>query len=86
MLQLFVLFFLLPELGIQLPPLAAGIGGLAINYSAYEAEIYRATGGVVEFALASSLLYLAMSLPLSWLSRWSERRLGAELPKGGAPA
>ncbi len=37
MLQLFVLFFLL-----KLPPWVAGIGGLAINYSAYEAEIYRA--------------------------------------------
>ena len=37
MLQLFVLFYLL-----KLPPWVAGIGGLAINYSAYEAEIYRA--------------------------------------------
>src|SRR5208337_5474359 len=32
MLQLFVLFYLL-----KLPPWVAGIGGLAINYSAYEA-------------------------------------------------
>ena len=37
MLQLYVLFYLL-----KLPPWVAGIGGLAINYSAYEAEIYRA--------------------------------------------
>ncbi len=142
MLQLFVLFYLL-----KWPALAAGIGGLAINYSAYEAEIYRAglqavpvgqmeaalalgmsrrlalrrvvvpqavrivippvtndfialfkdtsvcsvitlvelskeyqilanaTGGVLEFAVAASVLYLAMSLPLSWFARWSERRL-----------
>src|SRR5262249_47496385 len=33
MLQLFVLFYLL-----KLPPWVAGIAGLAINYSAYEAE------------------------------------------------
>jgi polar amino acid transport system substrate-binding protein len=157
MLQLFVLFFLLPELDIRLPALAAGIGGLAINYSAYEAEIYRAglqaipcgqmeaalalgmsrrlalrrvivpqavrivippvtndfialfkdtsvcsvitlveltkqysilansTGGVVEFAVATAALYMAMSLPLSWLSRWSERRLDAGSTKGGMP-
>ncbi len=150
MLQLFVLFFLLPELNISLPPLVAGIAGLAINYSAYEAEIYRAglqaipggqmeaalalgmsrrlalrrvivpqavrivippvtndfialfkdtsvcsvitlveltkqysilansTGGVLEFALASAILYMAMSLPLSWFSRWFERRLAAD--------
>jgi polar amino acid transport system substrate-binding protein len=151
MLQLYVLFYLL-----KLPPWAAGIGGLAINYSAYEAEIYRAglqaippgqmeaalalgmsrmmalrrvvvpqavrivippvtndfialfkdtsvcsvitlieltkqysilansTGGVVEFAVATSVLYMAMSVPLSWFSRWSERRLSASGAKGGA--
>jgi polar amino acid transport system substrate-binding protein len=153
MLQLYVLFYLL-----KLPALVAGIGGLAINYSAYEAEIYRAglqaiptgqmeaalalgmsrrmalrrvivpqavrivippvtndfialfkdtsvcsvitlveltkqysilansTGGVVEFAIATALLYMAMSVPLSWLSRWSERRLGVEGAKGGVVA
>ena len=35
MLQLYVLFYLL-----KLPPEVAGVAGLAINYSAYEAEIY----------------------------------------------
>ncbi|SIN83109.1 amino acid ABC transporter substrate-binding protein, PAAT family /amino acid ABC transporter membrane protein, PAAT family [Singulisphaera sp. GP187] len=150
MLQLFILFYLL-----KLPPLVAGIGGLAINYSAYEAEIYRAglqaippgqmeaalalgmsrwmalrrvivpqavrivippvtndfialfkdtsvcsaitlveltkqysilgnsTGGWIEFALATAVLYMAMSLPLSWFSRWSERQLDAAAAKGG---
>jgi His/Glu/Gln/Arg/opine family amino acid ABC transporter permease subunit len=149
MLQLFVLFYL-----ANLPPWIAGIGGLAINYSAYEAEIYRAglqaipvgqmeaalalgmtrtqalrrvivpqavrivippvtndfialfkdssvcsvitlvelskqysilamsSGGVLEFAIACASLYLLMSLPLSWLSRWSERRLGGQDAKG----
>src|SRR5271166_3455437 len=153
MLQLFVLFYL-----IKLPPWVAGIGGLAMNYSAYEAEIYRAgpqaipvgqmeaalalgmsrwmalrrviipqavrivippvtndfialfkdtsvcsvitlieltkeysilangTGGAIEFALAASFLYMMMSLPLSWFSRWSERRLGTLGVKGGAAA
>lgn len=42
MLQLFVLYFLLPEIGIKIPAFYAAIMGLAINYSAYEAEIYRA--------------------------------------------
>ncbi|MGC8641460.1 MAG: ABC transporter permease subunit, partial [Isosphaeraceae bacterium] len=144
MLQLFVLFYLL-----KLPPWVAGIGGLALNYSAYEAEIYRAglaaipvgqleaalalgmsrglalrrviipqavrivippvtndfialfkdtsvcsvitlieltkeysilansTGGAIEFAMAAAMLYMFMSLPLSWFSRWSERRLAS---------
>lgn len=154
MLQLFVLFFLLPRLGLELPALVAGIGGLAINYSAYEAEIYRAglqavpsgqmeaalalgmsrtmalrrvvvpqavrivvppvtndfialfkdtsvcsvisiveltkrysilansTGGVVEFAIATAVLYMAMSLPLSFLARHFEGKLGPERTKG----
>jgi len=153
MLQLYVLFYVL-----RLPPWVAGISGLAINYSAYEAEIYRAglqaipagqmeaalalgmsrglalrriivpqavrivippvtndfialfkdtsvcsvitlveltkqysilansTGGVLELALATAVLYMAMSVPLSWFSRWSERRLGASGMKGGALA
>lgn len=156
MLQLYVLFFLLPELGIELPAIAAGIAGLAINYSAYEAEIYRAglqavpvgqmeaalalgmsrpmalrrvivpqavrivippvtndfialfkdtsvcsvisiveltkrysilansTGGVVEFAALTAVLYLIMSLPLSIFSRRFERRLAALGVKGAA--
>jgi polar amino acid transport system substrate-binding protein len=153
MLQLFVLFYLL-----KLPPWVAGISGLAINYAAYEAEIYRAglqaipagqmeaalalgmsrrlalqrviipqavrivippvtndfialfkdtsvcsvitlveltkqysilansTGGAIEFALAVAVLYMMMSIPLSWFSRWSERRFDAGGMKGGALA
>ena len=146
LIQLFALFYLLPEWGLTLSPWAAGVAGLAINYSAYEAEVYRAglqsipagqmdaalalgmsramairrvvvpqavrvvippvtsdfialfkdtsvcsvitlteltktysilfnsQGGVVEFGLATAALYMAMSLPLSKLSRWAERR------------
>jgi len=153
MLQLFVLFYLL-----RLPPWVAGIAGLAINYSAYEAEIFRAglqavprgqmeaalalgmsrgmalrrvvapqairivippvandfislfkdtsvcsvitlveltkqysilansTGGVVEFAAATAFLYLLMSVPLSWFSRWAECQADAGFRKGGAMA
>jgi polar amino acid transport system substrate-binding protein len=158
MLQLFVLFYVLPMIGLILDPRVAGIAGLAINYSAYEAEIYRAglqaipsgqmeaalalgmsramalrrviipqatrivippvtndfialfkdtsvcsvitlteltrqystlaqsTGGVLEFALAVAVLYMMMSLPLSWFSRWTERKLAAGGVKGGALA
>jgi len=150
MLQLFVLYYVLPEWGLRLGPWEAGIAGLAMNYAAYEAEIYRAglqaiprgqmeaalalgmsrrlalrrvivpqavrivippvtsdfialfkdtsvcsvltlteltrryailsnsVGGVVEFGVATAALYLAMSLPLAWFSRWVERRLDAE--------
>jgi polar amino acid transport system substrate-binding protein len=42
MLQLYFVFFFLPELGIRIPAFATAVTGLAINYSAYESEVYRA--------------------------------------------
>jgi len=147
MLQLYAIFFLLPKVGLTLPALVAAIAGLALNYSAYESEIYRAglkavplgqfeaalalgmtkwqalrhvivpqavrlvmppvtndfialfkdtsvcsvitvieltkrysvlalsTGRIVELAVVTALLYLAMSWPLSLLSRRFEGRL-----------
>jgi polar amino acid transport system substrate-binding protein len=151
MLQLFFIYFITPELlGFGLPALLASIIGLALNYSAYESEIYRAglqaipegqmeaalalgmtrrqalyriiipqatrivippvtndfialfkdtsvcsvitiveltkqysilansTLKVLEFGLATSFLYLAMSWPLSWFARYYERRLELE--------
>ncbi len=146
-LQLFVIFFLLPEIGLSIHAFWAAIIGLAINYSAYEAEIYRAglqaiprgqmeaslalgmtrwlalrriivpqatrlvippvtndfialfkdtavcsvitvvelskqyyvqarsTGAILELGLATALLYLAMSYPLSMLTNYLEKRL-----------
>ena len=153
LLQLYLLYYLLPELGISLDAWAAGVAGLAINYSAYEAEIYRAGlqaipigqteaalalgmsrmmalrrvvvpqalrivippvtsdfialfkdtsvcsvitlteltkeysilfnghGGVIELGLVTATLYMGMSLPLSWFSRWVERKMDDQ-PKG----
>ena len=147
LLQLYAIFFLLPKVGLPLPALVAAILGLALNYSAYESEIYRAglravpagqweaalslgltkwqalrhvvipqavrivmppvtsdfialfkdtsvcsaitvieltkrysvlalsTGRIVELAAVTAILYLAMSWPLSLVSRWCERRL-----------
>ncbi len=42
LLQLFVIYYLLPNVGLRIPAFWAGVLGLAINYSAYEAENYRA--------------------------------------------
>ena len=46
----------------------------------------QSTGGVLEFALAVAAFYMMMSLPLSWFSRWTERKLAAGGVKGGALA
>ncbi len=40
--QLFYIYFVLPEFGIQLSAMQAGVVGLGIAYSAYQAEIFRA--------------------------------------------
>ena len=57
MLQLYFIFFFLPEVGVNIDPFTTAIMGLAINYSAYESEIYRAglqsvPAGQMEAALA----------------------------------
>jgi polar amino acid transport system permease protein len=40
--QIFIIFFALPQLGIVLPPIPSGIIALAFNYGAYMTEIFRA--------------------------------------------
>ena len=40
--QLYLLFYVLPDVGILLSPLAAGVIGIGLHYSAYTAEVYRA--------------------------------------------
>ncbi len=42
LIQLFIIFYGLPAIGIRFSPLLAAIIGLGINYAAYEAENYRA--------------------------------------------
>lgn len=40
--QLFFLFYVVPEWGPSMTPLATGIIGLGLHYSTYTAEVYRA--------------------------------------------
>jgi polar amino acid transport system permease protein len=39
--QLYFLFYILPDVGILLSPLTAGVIGLGIHYATYTAEVYR---------------------------------------------
>ncbi len=65
MLQLYAIFFLLPKIGLPLPALVAAIAGLAINYSAYEAEIYRAGLQAVPRGQMEAALALGMTPALA---------------------
>ena len=40
--QLYFIFYVLPDAGILLPPLVAGVIGLGLHYGTYTAEVYRA--------------------------------------------
>jgi len=42
LIQLYLIFYGLPSLGVRLSPLVAAVAGLGLNYAAYEAENYRA--------------------------------------------
>jgi polar amino acid transport system permease protein len=53
--QLFYIYFVLPDLGVQLSAFQAGVIGLGVAYSAYQAENFRAgiqaiDGGQIEAA------------------------------------
>ncbi|MER7987398.1 ectoine/hydroxyectoine ABC transporter permease subunit EhuD [Streptomyces noursei] len=58
--QLFFLFYVMPEWGLTLSALATGVIGLGLHYSTYTAEVYRAgidgvPAGQWEAAVALSL-------------------------------
>jgi polar amino acid transport system permease protein len=64
--QLFFLFFVLPEAGITLPPLTTGVIGLGVHYACYLAEVYRA--GIESVPKGQWEAATALSLPprLQW--------------------
>jgi polar amino acid transport system substrate-binding protein len=63
MLQLYFIFFFLPEIGLNVPAFACAILGLAVNYSAYESEIYRAGLQAIPPGQLEAGLALGMSRP-----------------------
>jgi polar amino acid transport system substrate-binding protein len=65
MLQLYFIFFFLPEIGIAVPAFWTAILGLSINYSAYESEIYRAGLLAVPRGQMEAALALGMSRTLA---------------------
>jgi polar amino acid transport system substrate-binding protein len=66
-LQLYIVFFLFPEIGLRLDAFWAAVLGLAVNYSAYEAEIYRAGLQAIPKGQMEAALALGMSRRLALL-------------------
>ena len=46
--QLYFIFYVLPDLGIRLPALTAGVIGMGLHYATYASEVYR--GGIESVA------------------------------------
>lgn len=67
LIQLFFIYYGLPNLGIKLDPYLAAIISLAMNYSAYEAEVYRS--GIL--AIPRSQMETALALGFN---RWQALR------------
>jgi polar amino acid transport system permease protein len=59
--QLFFLFFVLPEWGLQTTALVTGIVGIGLHYSTYTAEVYRA--GIEGVPVGQWEAATALSLP-----------------------
>jgi polar amino acid transport system substrate-binding protein len=61
LIQLFILYYGLPNIGISLNPLTAAFLGLGMNYAAYEAELYRAGISAVPEGQMEAALSLGMT-------------------------
>jgi polar amino acid transport system substrate-binding protein len=65
LIQLFILYYGLPNIGITLSPLTAAITGLGMNYAAYETEVYRAGMEAVPRGQMEAALSLGMTRSLA---------------------
>ncbi|MHA2621675.1 MAG: ABC transporter substrate-binding protein/permease [bacterium JZ-2024 1] len=65
LIQLYILYYGLPNVGISLSPVFAAILGLGMNYAAYEAELYRAGIQSVSRGQMEAALSLGMSPALA---------------------
>lgn len=65
LIQLYILYYGLPNIGITLSAFAAAVLGLGMNYAAYEAEIYRAGIQSIPKGQTEAALSLGMSKRLA---------------------
>lgn len=66
LIQLYILFFVAPDLGITLSPLVTGMVGLGLHYSCYMAEVYRAGIEAVPRGQWDAAVALGMSRSRTW--------------------
>ena len=74
--QLYFIFYVLPDIGIRLPALAAGVIGMGLHYATYAAEVYR--GGIE--AVARGQWEAARATNLTMRQTWTHVILPQALP------
>lgn len=65
--QLYLLYFGLPAIGVEIDPLTATLIGLSLNSAAYLAEIFRAGMGSIPVGQGEAASALGLSRPQSFL-------------------
>lgn len=65
--QIYFLFYILPDLGLRLSPMATGVIALGLHYSAYLAEVYRAGIEGVDSGQWQAAKALNLSTTQTWL-------------------
>ena len=80
LIQLFILYYGLPNVGITLSPLVAAILGLGMNYAAYEAEVYRAGIEAVPHGQLEAAVSLGMTRSLTFQNIILPQALRISLP------
>jgi polar amino acid transport system permease protein len=61
LLQLFYIYYALPDIGIRLPAFQAGVLGLSMNFGAYLAELFRAGIQSIDFGQREAARSLGLS-------------------------
>lgn len=67
LIQLYFLYYVLPEYGVSLSPFAIGILALGLHYSCYTAEVYRAGIEAVSKGQWEAARALNLSASATWL-------------------
>ncbi|MFD1627201.1 amino acid ABC transporter permease [Azospirillum griseum] len=66
LIQLLLIYYMLPLIGIDVPPLVAAIGALSLASGAYVSEIYRGSLNAVPHGQSEAALALGFSAPTIW--------------------
>lgn len=81
--QLLVIYFTLPQIGIVLPAFLAGIIGLSLNLAAYLSEVFRGAITSVDKGQREAAISIGMSTPQAYLRIILPQALLVALPTIG---